>query len=485
MEKENKLGTMPISKLIINMSLPIIISMLVQALYNIVDSVFVSRVCEQALTAVSLAFPAQNLMIGLATGTAVGVNALMGRALGAKDQERANAVAINGVFLAVVGFAICAVLALLFAGPFFRSQTQIDYIVENGTDYLLVCCCGSLGLFCEIMFERLLQGTGRSILSMYTQGLGAIVNIVLDPIFIFVLDMGVTGADVRDNMTSYYKMVCYGKAPKVLIWSVDPWVLYGDEAAFDKRADVELYNEFLTKVLGVETDYEEEDRVALWKALVEPAYFQGNVDYYLKNRGQSVVTDDDGNPIDFNPVDGDPYEQPTTIKRSDGSVLYDPEFRDANTDQVRALAAEACPTFNSVHMEGFDSLSPKQEEAFDKFIQYARNQGTTVILALYDFLLTETDQHQGFFETENWIRQYAHDYNIPLYGSYDPTCIKGLDETDFFDGLHCKGCGIAKFFPGVPQVLQDVENNTLPDPLSVTPRTTLPVDGEENVENVG
>ena len=305
-------------------------------------------------------------------------------------------------------------------------------------------------------------------------------------------NMGVTGADVRDNMTSYYKMVCYGKAPKVLIWSVDPWVLYGDEAAFDKRADVELYNEFLTKVLGVETDYEEEDRVALWKALVEPAYFQGNVDYYLKNRGQSVVTDDDGNPIDFNPVDGDPYEQPTTIKRSDGSVLYDPAFRDANTDQVRALAAEACPTFNSVHMEGFDSLSPKQEEAFDKFIQYAQNQGTTVILALspwhpylYDFLLTETDQHQGFFETENWIRQYAHDYNIPLYGSYDPTCIKGLDETDFFDGLHCKGCGIAKFFPGVPQVLQDVENNTLPDPLSVTPRTTLPVDGEENVENVG
>ena len=194
--KDNKLGIMPISKLIWNMSLPIIVSMLVQALYNIVDSVFVSQVSEQALTAVTLAFPAQNLMIGLATGTAVGVNALMGRALGAKDQERANAVAINGVFLAVVGFAICAVLALLFAGPFFRSQTQIDYIVENGTAYLLVCCCGSLGLFCEIMFERLLQGTGRSILSMYSQGLGAIVNIVLDPIFIFVFDMGVTGAAV-------------------------------------------------------------------------------------------------------------------------------------------------------------------------------------------------------------------------------------------------------------------------------------------------
>ena len=134
MEKENKLGTMPISKLIINMSLPIIASMLVQALYNIVDSVFVSRVCEQALTAVSLAFPAQNLMIGLATGTAVGVMALMGRALGAKFLQRANAVAINGVLLAVVGFVISAVLALLFAGPFFRSQTQIDYIIDNGID---------------------------------------------------------------------------------------------------------------------------------------------------------------------------------------------------------------------------------------------------------------------------------------------------------------------------------------------------------------
>ena len=213
MEKENKLGTMPISKLIINMSLPIIISMLVQALYNIVDSVFVSRVCEQALTAVSLAFPAQNLMIGLATGTAVGVNALMGRALGAKDQERANAVAINGVFLAVVGFAICAVLALLFAGPFFRSQTQIDYIVENGTDYLLVCCCGSLGLFCEIMFERLLQGTGRSILSMYTQGLGAIVNIVLDPILIFGLGpvpaLGIAGAALATGIGQLLSLCVY------------------------------------------------------------------------------------------------------------------------------------------------------------------------------------------------------------------------------------------------------------------------------------
>ena len=187
---------MPISKLIWNMSLPIIASMLVQALYNIVDSWFVSRVSEQALTAVSLAFPAQNLMIGLATGTAVGVNALMGRALGAGLRERADKVANNGVFLAVVGFVISALLGLTCSDLFFRSQTQVENIIQMGNDYLRIVTIGSLGMFCQIMYERLLQGTGRSLLSMYTQGLGAIINIILDPIFIFGLKMGVAGAAV-------------------------------------------------------------------------------------------------------------------------------------------------------------------------------------------------------------------------------------------------------------------------------------------------
>ena len=196
MENENKLGVMPITKLIWNMSLPIIASMLVQALYNIVDSWFVSRVSEQALTAVSLAFPAQNLMIGLATGTAVGVNALMGRALGAGLRERADRVANNGVFLAVVGFVISALLGLTCSDLFFRSQTQVESIIQMGNDYLRIVTVGSLGMFCQIMYERLLQGTGRSLLSMYTQGLGAIINIALDPVFIFVLDMGVAGAAV-------------------------------------------------------------------------------------------------------------------------------------------------------------------------------------------------------------------------------------------------------------------------------------------------
>ena len=196
MQSQNKLGTMPISKLIWNMSLPIIASMLVQALYNIVDSVFVSRVSEQALTAVSLAFPAQNLMIGLATGTAVGVNALMGRALGAGQRERADRVANNGIFLAIVGFLISAALGLTCSDLFFRSQTQVESIIRMGNDYLHIVTIGSLGMFCQIMYERLLQGTGRSMLSMYTQSLGAIINIALDPVFIFVLDMGVAGAAV-------------------------------------------------------------------------------------------------------------------------------------------------------------------------------------------------------------------------------------------------------------------------------------------------
>ena len=196
MPNENKLGTMPISKLIWNMSLPIIASMLVQALYNIVDSVFVSWVSEASLTAVSLAFPAQNLMISLAAGTAVGVNALLGRALGAGEQQRVDQVAMNGLFLALVGFVVSCVLGLTCAGAFLRSQTQVEEIVVMGEQYLHIVMGCSFALFGQIMLERLLQGTGRSLLSMYTQGLGAIVNIILDPVFIFLFKMGVAGAAV-------------------------------------------------------------------------------------------------------------------------------------------------------------------------------------------------------------------------------------------------------------------------------------------------
>lgn len=196
--KENKMGVMPIGKLIISMSLPIMISMLVQALYNIVDSIFVARISENALTAVSMAFPIQNLMIAVGVGTAVGVNALLARSLGEKDFEKVNKIATNAVFLAAMSYAVFLVIGLFFVEPFFRSQTDIEEIVQYGIDYLTICCCASFGIFTQLMFERMLQATGKTIYSMYTQLSGAIVNLILDPILIFGMfgmpAMGIKGA---------------------------------------------------------------------------------------------------------------------------------------------------------------------------------------------------------------------------------------------------------------------------------------------------
>ena len=193
---ENKMGVMPIPKLIINMSLPMILSMLVQALYNVVDSYFVARFEQDALTAVSLAFPAQNLMIGFATGTAVGVNALLSRALGEKKPDLANRIAENGVFLALVCYVIFLVFGLFGVRAFFAAQTDVQKIVNYGLDYLTVVCCFSFGIFGQIMFERLMQSTGRTIYTMFTQGLGAIINLILDPIFIFTFHLGAKGAAI-------------------------------------------------------------------------------------------------------------------------------------------------------------------------------------------------------------------------------------------------------------------------------------------------
>ncbi|MBQ8228692.1 MAG: MATE family efflux transporter [Clostridia bacterium] len=194
------MGYMPILKLVTTMSLPMMASMLVQALYNVVDSMFVSYVSEEALTAVSLAFPAQNLMIGVATGTAVGVNALLSKSLGEKNYKRANAIAANGVLLAIVGFLIFLVFGLFGTELFFKSQTDNPEIISQGVDYLQVCCCFSFGVFLQIIFERLMQSTGRTFYTMITQGVGAVVNIILDPIFIFgylgVPAMGAKGAAI-------------------------------------------------------------------------------------------------------------------------------------------------------------------------------------------------------------------------------------------------------------------------------------------------
>lgn len=205
------MGVMPIGKLIITMSLPMVISMLVQAFYNVVDSIFVSyydemisagadAVQQVALSAVNYSFPAQNMMIGVATGTAVGVNALLSRSLGEKNVDKANKVAANGVFLALVGYLVFLAFGFFGARAFISFQTKDAAIIEAGTAYLSTCCIFSFGIFGEIIFERLMQSTGRTIYTMYTQGLGAILNIILDPIFIFGLfgvpAMGAKGAAI-------------------------------------------------------------------------------------------------------------------------------------------------------------------------------------------------------------------------------------------------------------------------------------------------
>ncbi|MGI6017594.1 MAG: MATE family efflux transporter [Marvinbryantia sp.] len=196
--KENKMGVMPIPKLLITMSLPMMLSMLVQALYNIVDSIFVAQIDEYALTAVSLAFPLQNLMIGVATGTGVGINALLSRSLGEKNEKEASLAANNGIFLALVSYLVFALIGLTISRPFFAMQTNIPEIVEYGTQYLTIICICSFGLFMQIAFERLLQSTGKTLYTMITQSLGAIINIIMDPILIFGLfgfpKMGVAGA---------------------------------------------------------------------------------------------------------------------------------------------------------------------------------------------------------------------------------------------------------------------------------------------------
>ncbi len=196
--KENKMGVMPINRLLITMSLPIMISMMVQALYNIVDSIFVAQINENALTAVSLAFPVQNLMIAVSTGTGVGVNAILSRSLGAKDSERANRTAVTGIVLALASFLVFALFGLTLSEFFFRVQTSDAQIIDYGKTYMTIVTSLSFGLFGQIIGERLLQATGRTIYTMITQGLGAIINIILDPILIFgyfgLPAMGVAGA---------------------------------------------------------------------------------------------------------------------------------------------------------------------------------------------------------------------------------------------------------------------------------------------------
>ena len=198
--KENKMGVMPVGKLLVNMALPMIISMLVQALYNVVDSIYVSRISESAVTALSLAFPVQNMQIGFAVGIGVGINSLLSKSLGAGDQEAANRTAGNGMVLMFMVTAAFMLFGMFGVRPYYEVQSDVAATVEGGIAYTRICCLFIMGSFMQIYAERLLQATGRTVLTMITQATGAIVNIILDPVFIFgwfgLPAMGMAGAAI-------------------------------------------------------------------------------------------------------------------------------------------------------------------------------------------------------------------------------------------------------------------------------------------------
>ena len=210
MENENKgniMGYEPIPKLIAKLSLPLMLSMLIQALYNVVDSIFVARVSEAALTAVSLAYPLQNLMIAFGIGTAVGVNSYLARKLGEKQHEEAEKAADNGFFLAFVTWLVFAVFGIVGTRPFLSIFTDDPELLQHSVDYAAICLIFSFGIFIDITAERIMQATGDSIHPMITQSLGAITNIILDPVFIFAFGMGVKGAAIATVIGQIVSMI--------------------------------------------------------------------------------------------------------------------------------------------------------------------------------------------------------------------------------------------------------------------------------------
>ena len=205
-EKSRMLGEMPMAKLVPTVSVPIMISMLVQALYNIVDSYFVAQYSETAFSAVNLAYPLQMLMIALSVGMATGMNSVMSRRLGEKNPALARIAAKNGIFVETVSWLLFVVIGLFFSRPFIAAFTDDAAIIEQGTTYLMIVCCCSFGLFNAIATERLLQATGNTKASMFSQMTGAVVNIVLDPVFIFLFDMGVAGAAIATVIGQFASM---------------------------------------------------------------------------------------------------------------------------------------------------------------------------------------------------------------------------------------------------------------------------------------
>ena len=293
--QENKMGVMPCGKLLAGMAVPMMISMLVQALYNVVDSYFVAQISEDALNAVSLAFPVQNLMIAVAVGTGVGINALLSRSLGEKNQAMVDKAANTGIFLALCNFVVFALIGIFLSRPFFELQAGGEQvIVDYGVDYASICLGLSIGLFSQFCFERLLQSTGRTTLAMITQLTGAVINIIMDPILIFGYfgfpRLEVAGRELSQNLRLYVRgpeHVCIlgpnGAGKTTLLRQIAGELLKrGDiRAAYMPQDYGETVNQDLTPVEFLAKSWEKAE-------LTKVKTYLGSMKYTAEEQGHAV-----------------------------------------------------------------------------------------------------------------------------------------------------------------------------------------------------
>lgn len=266
---------------------------------------------------------------------------------------------------------------------------------------------------------------------------------------------GMSGAGPMDIMNAFYLFDRAGKLPKNLIIEVDPWLFNPNFA--QERADADLFSEFLHTCLKVNDDQEEEPPLESWKALLDPAYFQGNVRYYMNQKKTGEKENEDGSEIPFHAVNEDTDHLTYTIKRADGSIFYPEDFRNWNYEQVMAEALVQAGTIGAMH--GFDTMDPYWTDLFDQFITYVQSRDVNVVFLLtpyHPFIIKHVyrnpDGLAGFFQVEPWIRNYAQEHNIPVYGSYHASRV-GVPEDLFFDGIHCKPDALRLIFPGIESAL--------------------------------
>ena len=275
---------------------------------------------------------------------------------------------------------------------------------------------------------------------------------------------GMSGAAFMDIANNWYLFERADKMPKNLILCVDPWLFNGASASdLNKKADTNLFSEFLEKGLGLVSDYEEPDTLALWKALIDPSYFQGNVRYYLEQRRSGNLVTEDGDSIPFKEVTGDISNLDSAIKFPDGSMQYPVSFRNWTHDEVMAEVLIQAGTMEAMH--GFDEMDPYWTNLFDQFIQHIQSKGVNVVFLLtpyHPFICLNIQRNpqgfDGFFQVEPWLRDYAAEHNIPVYSSYHPSRV-GIPESLFYDGLHSRGEALSLIFPGIEDAVQGIPSS--------------------------